>query len=502
MISARLRRAPARLPEGAIADGISVNGSTTNWAGNVTFGARRVHRPGSVAELRRLVARSSRVRALGTGHSFSPVADTTGDLIWMGGLPRLIEVDSAQDTVTVSAGLRYGEVVGPLHAAGRGLANLASLPHISVAGACATGTHGSGDANPGLAAAVRGLEMVGADGDLVRLDRGAADFAAAAVGLGALGIVIALTLDTVPAFEVRQYVYDDIPLEHVLRDFDRIFAAAYSVSLFTTFRRPVIDQAWLKRRAGAPGASTPWGSGSSWSRTGTAAGSRPSSPRASAMVGSGPSGSGPRASGGIPRVGTAPGREVAPPANTAEPEWLGGRLADGPRHPVPGQPPRFCTQQMGVPGPWHDRLPHFRLDFTPSNGDELQSEYLLPRASGADALTALHGIGRLLAPVLQVAEIRTIAADQAWLSPCYGRDSVGFHFTWISDGQAVATALAAVEERLAPLGARPHWGKLFGMSPETVRGRYPRADDFRRLMRDYDPAGKFRNPFLDRYLPL
>jgi alditol oxidase len=450
-----------------ITDGNPMSSSMTNWAGNVTFRAHRVHRPASVAALQLLVARSSRARALGTGHSFSPVADTTGDLIVTAGLPRLIELDSARGTVTVGAGLRYGEVAGPLHAAGRGLASLASLPHISVAGACATGTHGSGDDTPVLAAAVRGLEMVGADGDLVRLDRGAADFAAAVVGLGAFGIVTALTLDTVPAFEVRQYVYDDIPLEQALENFDRIFRAACSVSLFTTFRRPVIDQAWLKHRVDEPGVRTTGGCGES-SLAGTVAVAGPS----------------------------------APHAGTAEPEWLGGRLADGPRHPISGQPAGFCTQQLGVPGPWHERLPHFRLDFTPSTGDELQSEYLLPRASGRDALTALHGIGRLLAPVLRVAEIRTIAADHAWLSPCYGRDSVGFHFTWISDGQAVAPALAAVEERLAPLGARPHWGKLFGMTPETVRGRYPRADDFRRLMRDYDPDGKFRNRFLDRYLPL
>jgi xylitol oxidase len=418
--------------------------SMSNWAGNVTYGARRLHHPASVAELQRLVARSDRIRALGTGHSFSPLADTTGDLVSLAGLPRLTQIDSARGTVTVGAGLRYGEVTGLLHAAGRGLANLASLPHISVAGACATGTHGSGDTNPGLAAAVCGLEIVGADGDLVHLDRGAGHFTAAVVGLGALGIITALTLETVPTYDIGQYVYENIPLQRALPHFEAIFATAYSVSLFTTWRRPVIDQAWLKRRAGAP--------------------------------------------------------STGPLASTADPEWLGGRLADGPRHPIPGQPAEFCTQQGGVPGPWHERLPHFRLDFTPSSGDELQSEYLLPRASGAAALDALSSVGKRLAPALQVAEIRTIAAERAWLSPCYGRDTVGFHFTWISDYRAVAAALAVVEERLVPLGARPHWGKLFAMPPQTVRERYPRAADFRRLMRDHDPAGKFRNDFLDSYL--
>jgi alditol oxidase len=415
--------------------------SMTNWAGNVTFGARWMYRPASVGELQRLVARNSRLRPLGTGHSFTPLADTSGELVSVAGLPRLTEVDSAAGAVLVSAGLSYGELAGTLQAAGRGLASLASLLQVCVAGACATGTHGSGDANRSLAAAVRALELVTADGDLLHLDRSAGDFPGAVVALGALGIVTTLTLDTVPAFEIRQYVYDDLPLEQVLSNFGQIFAAAYSVSLFTTWRRPAIDQAWLKHRADAPGAAT----------TGQ--------------------------------------------------QWMGGRLADGPRHPVPGMPSQFTTAQRGVPGPWHERLPHFRMDSTPSAGAELQSEFLLPRASGIEALTALHRISELLAPVVQVSEIRTIAADDLWLSPACQRDSVGFHFTWIPDYQALAPALAAVEDRLAPLGARPHWGKLFGMSPQALRARYPRADDFRQLMRRYDPAGKFRNDFLDRYLP-
>ena len=413
----------------------------TNWAGNITFSTERLHRPASVPQLQQVVASSGRVRALGSGHSFSPVADTTGDLVSVAGLPRLIEIDAAQGTVTVSAGLRYGEIAAPLHAAGRALANLGSLPHISVAGACATGTHGSGDANTSLAAAVCAMEMVSAAGDLVTLTRQTANFAGAVVALGSLGLVTRLTLETVPAFQMRQYVYDNIPLEQLSRHFEQIVSAAYSVSLFTTWRGPVIDMAWLKCRADAA---------------------------------------------------TCP----------AEPEWMGGKLADGPRHPVPGMPAETCTAQLGAIGPWYERLPHFRLDFTPSSSAELQSEYLVPRTSGLDALSALATIAERLAPVVQISEIRTVARDALWLSPAYQRDCVAFHFTWIQDYPAVAPVLAAVEELLEPYGARPHWGKLFSMSPEKVRGQYEHADDFRQLMRHHDPAGKFRNQFLDRYLPV
>jgi alditol oxidase len=420
-----------------------VSAKRTNWAGNVTFRAEGFHRPASVPELQRLVAGSRRVRALGTGHSFNPLADTPGDLVSLDALPRLIEVDTANAAVMISAGVRYGELATALNRAGRALRNLGSLPHITVAGACATATHGSGDINGNLATAVSGLELVTADGDIVtvRRDADAGRLSGTVVALGALGIVAALTLDTVPAFNVRQYVYEGLPHEQVAGHFDEIMSSAYSVSLFTDWRSPRIRQAWLKRRADAADSPAP------------------------------------------------------------EPAWMGGRLADGPRNPVPGMPAAHCTEQLGVPGPWHERLPHFRPDFTPSSGDELQSEYLLPRAGAVAALRALDEIAGRLAAVVRVSEIRTIAADDLWLSPSYLRDGVAFHFTWINDWAAVAPVLAQVEERLAPLRARPHWGKLFGTGPELLAGLYPRLDDFRRLMRDFDPAGKFRNDLLDRYLP-
>jgi alditol oxidase len=422
---------------------MGTSGRPTNWAGNVTFSAKRIHRPASLAELQRLVAAAACVRALGTGHSFSRIADTPGDLVSVAGLPKIMAVDAERATVTVSAGVRYGELAPRLHAAGYALRNLASLPHISVAGACATGTHGSGNSNGNLATAVCAMEMITAGGDAVTMSREADgdQFHGAVVGLGALGVVTSLSLDIVPAFGIRQYVYENLPHEQLYEHLTDIFASAYSVSLFTDWRSPRIRQVWLKQRAGEHDPPTP---------------------------------------------GT---------------RWYGALAADGPRHPVPGLPAANSTQQLGVPGPWHERLPHFRLDFTPSAGDEIQSEYLLPRQLAAGALRAIATIRDQVAPVLRISEIRTVAADDLWLSPSYRQDSMAIHFTWINDVPAVMPVLATVEDRLATFGARPHWGKLFTTSPAAVSRLYDRLPDFRRLLRSHDPAGKFRNQFVDTYVP-
>jgi alditol oxidase len=409
----------------------------SNWAGNVTFGASRTHRPVSVDELRAVVAGTDRVRVLGTGHSFNRLADTDGDLVSVAGLPPTVEIAADRRSVTVAAGIRYGELAERLYAEGLALHNLASLPHISVAGACTTATHGSGERNGNLATAVSAVELVTADGRLVRLNRGEdGDFAGAVVALGALGVVTAMTLDVEPAFEVRQYVYEGLPLDALAGHEAEVLGAAYSVSLFTDWTGPRINQVWLKRRADDPSPLPP-------------------------------------------------------------PVWLGATPADGARHPVPGMSAVNCTEQGGVPGPWHARLPHFRMDFTPSSGEELQSEYVVPRERGVEALAAVDSVRELVAPVLQISEVRTIAADELWLSPNYRRDSLAIHFTWVADGDAVAPAMAAVEERLLPLDARPHWGKLYGVEPAEIRGRYPRWADFAALAAKYDPAGRFRNEVLD-----
>lgn len=415
---------------------------STNWAGNVTFAAQRLHRPTSLEQLQHLVAGNRRIRSFGTGHSFNRIADSDGDRVTVADLPPSIEVDVERSTVTVGGGVRYGELAQHLHHAGYGLHNLGSLPHISVAGACATGTHGSGVTNGNLATAVRAVELVTASGDLATIERGSPDFPGSVVALGLLGVVTRVTLDVQPTFEVAQYIYDDLPFDAARANLEAVFAAAYSVSLFTNWRDPVVNQVWLKHRA-----DDTRGVGRAWI------------------------------------------------------EELGARAADGPRHPVPGVDTVSCTEQGGVPGAWHERLPHFKLSFAPSFGEELQSEYFVPRESGADALSAVHSIRELISPVLLISELRAVAADELWMSPSYHRDSLAIHFTWVMDPAAVAPVLVAIEERLAPFAARPHWGKVFSTEPAVVRALYDRLPHFSALAIRFDPEGKFRNEFVDRFIP-
>ncbi|MEU2052645.1 FAD-binding protein [Streptomyces bungoensis] len=407
----------------------------TNWARNITYTPREFHRPETLDALRALVAGSARVRVLGSGHSFNRIADPGGDgvLLSLAALPAVTDVDSAARTVRVSGGVRYAELARAVHARGLALANMASLPHISVAGSVATGTHGSGVGNGPLAAAVREVELVTADGSAVTIARGDARFDGAVTSLGALGVVTALTLDLEPAYEVEQHVFTELPLAGL--DYEAVAASAYSVSLFTDWRQPGFRQVWVKRRTDQAPVDFPW----------------------------------------------------APAATEA-------------LHPVPGMPAVNCTEQFGVPGPWHERLPHFRAEFTPSSGAELQSEYLLPRRAAPEALHALDGVRSAVAGVLQTCEVRTVAADPQWLSPAHGRDSVALHFTWVEDTAAVLPVVRRVEEALAAFDPRPHWGKVFTMPPATVRDRYPRLADFRALARSLDPDGKFGNAFVAEVL--
>ncbi|MGW1951183.1 D-arabinono-1,4-lactone oxidase [Streptomyces sp. NPDC001920] len=410
----------------------------TNWAGNITYSAKELHRPHSAGAVSALVAAGPRVRVLGSGHSFNEIAEPgpEGVLLSIAGLPPVVDVDREARTVRVSGGVRYAELARAVHAHGLALPNMASLPHISVAGSVATGTHGSGVGNGPLATSVRQVELITADGSALTVGRDDRRFGGAVTSLGALGVVMALTLDLEPSFDVEQYVFTELPLDGLdPAVFETVMASAYSVSLFTDWRAPGFRQAWLKRRTDQPLPGFPW---------------------------------------------AAPATEKM--------------------HPVPGMPAVNCTEQFGVAGPWHQRLPHFRAEFTPSSGVELQSEYLLPRGYAVDALRALDAIRETVAPVLQTCEVRTVAADDQWLSPAHGRDSVALHFTWIEDTAAVMPVVRRLEEALDAFGPRPHWGKVFAVPAEVLRGRYPRLDDFRALARELDPGRKFANAFVREIL--
>ena len=408
-----------------------------NWAGNLEYSSAEVRRPETVARLAEAVAGSRRIKALGSRHSFNRVGDTDGTHILLDALPQEIELDSSRRSVRVSGGISYGTLCRALEESGFAIHNLASLPHISVAGAIQTGTHGSGVNNPSLADAVERVDLVRASGEQVSLSREDGDeFLGSVVGLGALGIVTGLELSVRPSFRMRQRVLENLPWDRVLADFNTLASSAYSVSLFTDYAGDSINQVWLKALDSEPALT----------------------------------------------------------------ELFGATAAGHARHPLPGMSGENCTAQLDEPGPWLDRLPHFRHEFTPSNGEELQSEFILPLEHAPAALQAVRSLAARMAPLLFVSEIRTGAADEFWLSPFYRQQSVALHFTWKPLQAEVEAVLPELEELLRPFGARPHWGKLFTPSGHDWEALYPRFADFRLLAARHDPAGKFRNALLDRLL--
>lgn len=418
-----------------------------NWAGNYAYEAAACHVPESLEEARALIAGNRRVKVIGTRHSFNGIADTDVAHISLARLNRVIALDRETNRVTVEGGITYGDLSRYLHEQGYALHNLASLPHITVAGACATATHGSGDGNGSLATAVSAIELLKGDGELVGLTKDESDgrFAGAVVGLGALGVVTKLTLDVVPSFEMTQHVFEGLSFDELADGFDDIASSGYSVSLFTDWKGPSFNQVWRKRVL-------------------TKASEIPDIPHAESR------------------------------------NFFGAAASTVKLHPVPGVSAENCSDQQGIAGPWHERLPHFRMDFTPSAGEELQSEYFVPRRHAYDMVKALNGLSGRIAPLLFISELRTIKADDLWMSPCYGQDAVALHFTWKPDWEAVKQVLPLIEEKLEPFGARPHWSKLFTMAPAKLRSLYVKHPDFRELAREFDPHGKFRNAYLDTYI--
>ena len=410
-----------------------MNSPLRNWAGNIAFGAASFEQPASLEALQEVVRGADRARALGSGHSFSRIADTDGTLISLAQLPRQIDIDVPNRTVRVDGGATYANLAPELHGAGLALQNVASLPHITIAGAVSTATHGSGEGKRNLAAAVSGVEIVTASGEIVSFRRGDAEFEGSVVSLGALGIVSALTLDLVPHFDIRQNVYRGLELPVLLDDFEAIMGSAYSVSLFTHWQSDSIDQVWIKALA-----------------------------------------------------------DDAAPAD----HFRGAPAASGPMHPIPDMDGRDCTAQMGLAGPWHERLFHFPIGHKASAGAELQSEFFVSRADAPAAIRAMQAVRQRFADALFVAEIRSIAADDMWLSPTYGRDSIGFHFTWRPEWERTIAAVGVIEAALAPFDVRPHWAKVFVTPWPVVQSRYPRLDAFRALADKLDPDGKFRNPMV------
>jgi xylitol oxidase len=412
-----------------------------NWARNYTFGAARIHRPASVDEARRLVAGSAKIHAIGTRHSFNGVADSPGELIDLGGMDPDIRLDRERMTVTVGAGTSYGVLAAWLHGEGFALHNLASLPHISIAGAVATGTHGSGDGNAPLSAAVAAFDLVTCDGSLVPVARGHEHFDAMVVGLGAFGVMTRLTLDIKPTFNLRQDSFVALPWDRLLADFDAISSCAFSVSIMTKWSGAAADRIWLKTRLGTtPLEELP-----------------------------------------IAHLGLTPGPAYA--------------------EAVEGDDPATRLNPFGgLPGPWSERLAHFRPDALPGAAEQIQSEYMIARPQLAKAVDVVRRMGKRIDALLHVTEIRTMAADRLWLSPAYDQESVALHFTWVKQPEPVDAITRELEAALIQLGARPHWGKLIHADAAALAPLYPRLADFRACAARYDPAGKFRNAYLERHI--
>jgi xylitol oxidase len=412
----------------------------TNWSGNLTYATTELKEAASLGEIRAVVKAQDKLKILGSRHCFNAIADSRHSFVSLKPMHEVIALDEQARTVTVEAGITYGQLCPWLDSKGFALHNLASLPHISVAGACSTATHGSGERNGNLATAVSALELVTAAGDIVKLSRhgDGENFSAAVVGLGALGAITRITLDIEAAYTMHQYVYENLPLDQMKDRFDEIQSTAYSVSLFTNWQDKRFNEVWIKARSG----------------------------------------------------------ENQTHFHAPE-EFFGAKLAKHNLHPIAGLSAENCTEQLGVPGPWYDRLPHFRMGFTPSAGKELQTEYLVHRRNAVDAILAMERLRDSISPHLLITEIRTIAADDLWMSTAYRRPSVAIHFTWKQDWSAVRRLLPVIERELAPFEPRPHWGKLFTTAPATLRERYEKLDDFIAVAGKYDPKGKFRNDFLN-----
>ena len=407
-----------------------------NWAGNYVYKAKNLHEPKSVEEVQALIKKLDAQKALGSCHCFNNIADSPLNQISTKNLSGLVSLNEQAMTVTVGAGTKYGDFAPGLHEKGYAVHNLASLPHISVAGACATATHGSGVALGNLASSVAAIELVNGNGEIVELKRGDDLFDAVVVNLGALGIITKVTLDVQKTFEVRQDVFQNLPLESLKENFEAILSGGYSVSLFTDWQDQKVSQVWVKRKM----------------------------------------------EDSLKDLGK---------------DYYGARAATRNLHPITELSAENCTEQMGVPGPWYERLPHFRMGFTPSSGEELQSEFFVPREKALNAILALEKKRSLIGPQLMITEIRTIAADNLWLSPCYQKDCVAIHFTWKQNAKEVGELITMIEQELEPFEYRPHWGKLFSIDPTILASRYEKLPEFIALAKQFDPQGKFRNDYLN-----
>lgn len=411
----------------------------SNWAGNLQFSTSHIHQPKDLEEAVSLIKKLPKLRVLGSRHSFNDIADSEQHLLSTTFLNRLVDLDKNNRKVTVEAGMKYGDLCLLLEKEGYALHNLASLPHISISGSISTGTHGSGMGNGNLSSAVSAIEFIDGNGAMVRLTReNDPSFMGAVVGLGALGMLTKVTLNIEPSYEMAQVIYKDLPIQALKDHLSEIMGAGYSVSLFTDWTSEKINQVWVKKRANENGT-------------------------------------------------------IDFPS-----ELFGASPFEIPVHPVQSMSPESCTVQLGHTKRWFEILPHFKMEFQPSAGKELQSEYFIPIEHAFEAISSIQEMAKEISPLLFISEIRAIKADELWLSPCFQRDTIAIHTTWKQEIPEVMGILPKMEKKLAPYQARPHWAKLFSIPPSELEKRYSKLNDFRKLMQQHDPEGKFRNSYIEK----
>lgn len=401
-----------------------------NWSRNVEFQDLAYLQPSSLQELQEVIRENERIRVRGTAHCFNQIADTSAVSVNLSHMPEVIEIDGRVPSVTVSAGMTFGQLAPRLNQEGWALSNLASLPHISIAGSVATGTHGSGITNQNLANQILSLHVVLEDGTLKKISKGEELFDPLVVGLGLGVVVYKYEMKIEKTFNIRQVIYEEISRIELQRDFDSIMSSAYSVSYFTDWSNLGRGNLWCKFRAS----------------------------------------------------------EIIPDS------IAGSKKANQKYHPIPSFNPEACTDQLEIPGPWHERLPHFKLEFTPSAGDEIQSEFFLDIKDASDAISALEKIASEIYPLLWISEIRTIAADNLWLSGSYHRTTAAIHFTW-KRSDAIYPLIKKIETLLSQFAYRPHWGKAFFARPDYLKRVFPQVDEFKKVIMGLDPSQKFSNSF-------
>jgi xylitol oxidase len=412
-----------------------------NWAGNLNYSTRKVFYPESSEQISEIIRNNDRIKCLGSRHSFSKIADSNGVLVSTDKLNRVLAFDENKKTVTVEPGIKYGELAVYLQQKGFALPNLASLPHISVAGACATATHGSGVTNGILATSVESMQLMDGKGELHDISREQAElFNGSVVHLGALGIVTRITLNVIPDYQVSQVVYRNLPFDKIPERMQEIMSAGYSVSLFTNWSAPAINEVWVKKIADA------------------------------ALQGA------------------------------TEAEFFGAKASEVDLHPVETQSAETVTTQRGIPGPWYERLPHFKMGFKPSTGKELQSEFFIDKSQAAAAMETMQGLGATISPHLFISEIRTIRADDFWMSPAYKKDCVAIHTTWHQTEQVEKEFIPMVQNALSKYEPAPHWAKLAVADKAAIEKSYPKLAEFRQLCNRFDPEKKFRNEYLEGFI--